>query len=305
MKTLRIATRQSPLALWQAEHVRDALERTHAGLKVELLPLSTKGDEILDKSLAKIGGKGLFIKELEVAMLEGRADIAVHSMKDVPVELPEGMTLAAILEREEPTDALVSNTCKTFDELPTGAVVGTSSLRRQSQLLNKRPDLVVRPLRGNVGTRLSKLDSGEFDAIILASAGLIRLGLSERIAETLDVKLCMPAAGQGAVGIECMANARETISLVSALADSVTTARVTAERAVTQGLEGSCTSPIAVYATHKNGIIHLGARVGAPSGEEMLETLARGDATDAQTLGLQAASSLKGMGATQYLIQDG
>lgn len=305
MNTLRIATRQSPLALWQAEHVKDRLEQTHQGLNVELLPLSTKGDEILDKSLAKIGGKGLFIKELEVAMLEGRADIAVHSMKDVPVELPEGMTLAAILEREEPTDALVSNTVSSFAELPPGAIVGTSSLRRQSQLLNKRPDLDVRPLRGNVGTRLSKLDSGEFDAIILASAGLIRLGLSERIAETLDVRLCMPAAGQGAVGIECLASATDTIETVRALADPVTTARVTAERAVTHGLEGSCTSPIAVYATHNNGIIQLGARVAAPSGEEMLETVARGDATDAQTLGLQAALSLKNMGAAQYLTQDG
>ncbi|MFK8029993.1 MAG: hydroxymethylbilane synthase [Gammaproteobacteria bacterium] len=304
MTTLRIATRQSPLALWQAEHVRDALKKAHPDIDVELLPMSTRGDEILDKSLAKIGGKGLFIKELEVAMLEGRADLAVHSMKDVPVELPEGMTLAAILEREEPTDAFVSNKYASFSELPQGAVLGTSSLRRQAQLLNKRPDLDVRPVRGNVGTRLSKLDSGEFDAIILASAGLIRLELTERIAEKLDVRLCMPAAGQGAVGIECLASATRTQELVGALAHEVTTARVTAERAVTHTLEGSCTSPIAVYATHKDGIIQLGARVAAPSGEEMLETVARGDAADAHALGIQAGASLKKMGAAQYLKQE-
>lgn len=304
MTTLRIATRQSPLALWQAEHVRDALKRVHPDIEVELLPLSTRGDEILDKSLAKIGGKGLFIKELEVAMQEGRADLAVHSMKDVPVTLPEGMTIAAILEREEPTDAFVSNTYNSFSELPHGACVGTSSLRRQAQLLNKRPDLIVRPVRGNVGTRLSKLDAGEFDAIILASAGLIRLGLGDRIAETLDVRLCMPAAGQGAVGIECLTSATHTIELVRVLAHEATSARVTAERAVTYALEGSCTSPIAVYATHNDGIIHLGARVAAPSGQEMLETVARGDATDAQTLGLQAAASLKNMGAARYLTQE-
>ncbi len=304
MTTLRIATRRSPLALWQAEHVRDALESAHSGLNVELVPMSTRGDQILDKSLAKIGGKGLFIKELEVAMIEGRADLAVHSMKDVPAQLPEGMTLAAILEREEPTDALVSNTVSSFDQLPEGAVVGTSSLRRQAQLLNRRPDLVIRPLRGNVGTRLGKLDSGEFDAIILASAGLIRLGLKERIAETLDVRLCMPAAGQGAVGIECSSDALDTLDLVKVLAHAETSVRVTAERAVTHALEGSCTSPIAVYATHKSGIIHLGARVADPSGSEMLETVSRGDATDAQTLGLQAATSLKNMGAARYLTQD-
>ncbi len=304
MNTLRIATRQSPLALWQAEHVRDALENAHEGLNVELVPLSTRGDEILDKSLAKIGGKGLFIKELEVAMLDGRADLAVHSMKDVPVELPEGMTLAAILEREDPADAFVSNTYTSFEQLPKGAIVGTSSLRRQAQLLNKRPDLKVRPLRGNVGTRLGKLDAGEFDAIILASAGLIRLELKERIAETLDVRLCMPAAGQGAVGIECSSDAKETLELVKVLAHTETTARVTAERAVTHALEGSCTSPIAVYATHKSGIIHLGARVADPSGSEMLETVARGDAADAQTIGLQAATSLKNLGAARYLTQD-
>ena len=304
MTILRIATRQSPLALWQAEYVRDALEQAHPDVQTELVPMSTRGDEILDKSLAKIGGKGLFIKELEVAMLEGRADLAVHSMKDVPVELPEGMTLAAILERENPTDALVSNTFSSFDTLPHGAVVGTSSLRRQAQILNRRPDLDVRPLRGNVGTRLGKLDAGEFDAIILASAGLIRLGLEERIAETLDTRLCMPAAGQGAVGIECRADATHTRELIAALAHVETTARVTAERAVTYALGGSCTSPIAVYATHNSGIIHLGARVADPSGSEMLETVARGNALNAQTLGLQAAASLKDMGAARYLTQD-
>ncbi|MEM7083077.1 MAG: hydroxymethylbilane synthase [Pseudomonadota bacterium] len=302
MTTLRIATRQSPLALWQAEHVRDALLRAHPTLSVELLPLSTRGDEILDKSLAKIGGKGLFIKELEVAMLEGRADLAVHSMKDVPVELPDGMTLAAILERENPTDALVSNTVSSLDELQAGAVVGTSSLRRQAQLLNKRPDLVVRPLRGNVGTRLAKLDAGEFDAIVLASAGLIRLELAERIANELDVRVCMPAAGQGAVGIECRVDDTATQELVSALAHADTTARVTAERAVTHALGGSCTSPIAVYATHKSGIIQLGARVADPDGSEMLETIARGDAAEAASLGKRAATSLTNMGAARYLI---
>ncbi len=304
MTTLRIATRQSPLALWQAEHVRDALKRAHPDLHAELVPMSTRGDEILDKSLAKIGGKGLFIKELEVAMLEDRADLAVHSMKDVPAELPTGFTLAAILERENPTDALVSNTCASFDALPQGAIVGTSSLRRQAQILNRRPDLEVRPLRGNVGTRLAKLDSGEFDAIILASAGLIRLGLEDRIAEMLDTRLCMPAAGQGAVGIECRSDATQTRELLGALVHVETTARVTAERAVTFELGGSCTSPIAVYATHKSGIIHLGARVADPSGSEVLETVARGKAQDAQTLGLQAAASLNRLGAARYLTQD-
>ena len=238
LKTLKIATRQSPLALWQANFVKDQLEKFHPTLSVELVPMVTKGDVILDSPLAKIGGKGLFVKELENALLEKRADIAVHSMKDVPMEFPEGLGLSVICKREDPRDAFVSNTYRSLDELPQGAIVGTSSLRRQCQLKQLRPDLDIRSLRGNVGTRLSKLDNGEYDAIILASAGLIRLGLAERIASFIEVEQSLPAAGQGAVGIECRVDDEEVKALLAPLSDATTTTCVLAERAMNTRLQG-------------------------------------------------------------------
>lgn len=299
--TLRIATRQSPLALWQAEHVQAQLQRLHPDLNIVLVPMSTRGDEILDKSLAKIGGKGLFIKELEVAMHEQEADLAVHSMKDVPYQLPEGFVLSSIMAREDPTDALVCHQVQSFDQLPQGAIVGTSSLRRQSQLLSHRPDLNVKPLRGNVGTRLSKLDSGEYDAIILASAGLKRLGKTDRITQVLSPTQSLPAAGQGAIGIECLASDTHTQQLLTVLADSQTTACVRAERAVTRELSASCTSPLAVYATCKDGIITLRARIGDPDGSRLIEALTSGPIETADSIGVRAAERLRALGAAAYL----
>ncbi|MEM9058052.1 MAG: hydroxymethylbilane synthase, partial [Pseudomonadota bacterium] len=266
--TLRIATRESRLALWQAEHVAARLRAAHAGLAVELVPMTTKGDQILDRSLSKIGGKGLFIKELEHAMLEGRADIAVHSMKDVPAEMPEPFAIAAILERENPQDAFVCARYATIDALPEGATLGTSSLRRQSQLLNRRPDLNVKPVRGNVDTRLAKFDAGEFDAIILAAAGLLRLELTERIAERLPVTTCLPAIGQGAIGIECRAGDERVTTLLAALHHDRTAREVTAERALNAALGGSCHSPIAGFATTgDDGRLRLDGYVGDVRGE--------------------------------------
>lgn len=237
-KTLKIATRQSPLALWQANYVKDSLQQLYPDLTVELVLMVTKGDVILDSPLAKIGGKGLFVKELENALLNKEADIAVHSMKDVPMQFPEGLGLAVICKREDPRDAFVSNSYRTFSELPQGAVVGTSSLRRQCQLKALRPDLDIRSLRGNVGTRLSKLDNGDYDAIILASAGLIRLGLADRIASFIEVEQSLPAAGQGAVGIECRTDDVQVKQLLAPLADAETTCCVLAERAMNNRLQG-------------------------------------------------------------------
>ncbi len=273
---LRIATRQSPLALWQAQYVKQRLEACHPGLTVELVPMVTRGDVILDTPLAKVGGKGLFVKELELAMLDGRADIAVHSMKDVPVEFPEGLGLVTICEREDPRDAFVSNQYKSLDDMPAGSIVGTSSLRRQCQIAARRPDLIIRSLRGNVGTRLSKLDNGEYDAIILAVAGLKRLQLDARITSALAPEVSLPAVGQGAVGIECRLDDTRTRDLLAPLNHDETAVRVRAERAMNTRLEGGCQVPIGSYAELKDGELWLRALVGAPDGSRLVRGERRG-----------------------------
>ena len=302
-RTLRIATRKSPLALWQAEHVKARLLALNPELIVELVTFTTKGDIILDTPLAKIGGKGLFVKELEVAMLAGDADIAVHSMKDVPMEFPEGLELGVILERETPTDAFVSNNFKSLDELPQGAIVGTSSLRRQCQLQANRPDLVIRSLRGNVQTRLGKLDAGEFDAIILASAGLLRLEMESRIAQYLAPEVSLPAGGQGAVGIELRSDDAETLALLKPLQHDTTAYRVTAERAMNRRLEGGCQVPIACYAEENNGELWLRGLVGSIDGKKMLTTEYRAPVAEAEALGIKAAEDLLSQGADKILAE--
>ncbi|KXF82496.1 hydroxymethylbilane synthase [Enterovibrio coralii] len=298
---VRIATRQSPLALWQAEYVKHALETTHPGLVVELVPMVTKGDIILDTPLAKVGGKGLFVKELEQAMLEGRADIAVHSMKDVPVEFPEGLGLVTICEREDPRDAFVSNNYESISALPEGAVVGTSSLRRQCQLRAMRPDLVVKDLRGNVGTRLGKLDAGEYDAIILASAGLNRLNLHDRIRNEIEPEEILPAVGQGAVGIECRLDDDRVRALLAPLADANTTHRVLCERAMNNRLMGGCQVPIGSYAEIHGDQIHLRALVGEPDGSKIISGEVTGPLEKAEELGTGLAEQLLEDGARAIL----
>lgn len=301
MKILKIATRQSPLALWQAEHIRARLEALHADLKVELVTFVTQGDKILDTPLAKIGGKGLFVKELEEALLDGRADLAVHSMKDVPMALPEGLTLAVICEREDPFDAFVSNQYAHFNDLPQGAKVGTSSLRRKCQILKQRPDLNIIDLRGNVGTRLSKLDAGLYDAIILASAGLKRLGLHERIRHTLDATLSLPAVGQGALGLECRETDRSVLNWIAPLRHAETDTCVRAERAFNAYLEGGCQVPIAGYATLKNNQLHIEGRVGSVDGATLLKVELIGHADQAEQLGITLAQKLLEQGAGDLL----
>ncbi len=301
MNTLKIATRQSPLALWQAEHIRARLEALHAGLNVELVPFVTQGDKILDTPLAKIGGKGLFVKELEAALLDGRADLAVHSMKDVPMALPEGLSLAVICEREDPLDAFVSNTYASFQDLPQGAKVGTSSLRRKCQILKARPDLEIIDLRGNVGTRLSKLDAGQYDAIILASAGLKRLGLSERIRHTLTPEVSLPAVGQGALGLECRTNDQAVLELILPLMDDETNVCVRAERAFNAYLEGGCQVPIAGYATLKDGQLSMEGRVGSVDGQTLLSAQLSAAPEQAEQLGEQLAQNLLAQGAGELL----
>ena len=301
MKILKIATRQSPLALWQAEHIRARLEALHANLKVELVTFVTQGDKILDTPLAKIGGKGLFVKELEAALLDGRADLAVHSMKDVPMALPEGLSLAVICEREDPLDAFVSNTYRHFDELPQGAKVGTSSLRRKCQLLKLRPDLQIIDLRGNVGTRLSKLDSGSYDAIILASAGLKRLGLSERICHTLQPELSLPAVGQGALGLECRETDQAVRDLILPLLHHETDVCVRAERAFNAYLEGGCQVPIAGYATLNAGQLHIEGRVGSVDSATLLKVELSGAPEQAEQLGVLLAQKILEQGAGDLL----
>ncbi|MRX28025.1 hydroxymethylbilane synthase [Kangiella sp. HZ709] len=298
--TLRIATRQSPLALWQAEYVQSELKKHHPELKVELVPMTTQGDKILGTPLTKIGGKGLFVKELEQAMLDGRADIAVHSMKDVPYKFPEGLELKVICPREDPTDAFVSNRYNNIDELPVGAIVGTSSMRRKIQILALRPDLLIKDLRGNVGTRLSKLDNGEYDAIILASAGLKRLKLSERIASSISPEQMLPAPGQGAVGIEARSNDPALDRILAPLNDSDTQLRVLAERRITETLEASCQVPVAAFATLDNDHMQLKALVGA-SDNSMIWAEASGHKQEAVTLGNQAAEKLVVQGAHQLM----
>ena len=301
MKILKIATRQSPLALWQAEHIRARLEAMHADLKVELVTFVTQGDKILDTPLAKIGGKGLFVKELEEALLDGRADLAVHSMKDVPMALPEGLTLAVICEREDPLDAFVSNTYNSFAELPHGAKVGTSSLRRKCQILKQRPDLEIIDLRGNVGTRLSKLDAGLYDAIILASAGLKRLGLADRIRHSLQLEISLPAVGQGALGLECRAADQAVLDLILPLLHDETDICVRAERAFNAYLEGGCQVPIAGYASFSQGQLHIEGRVGSVDGATLLKVELKGTPEQAEQLGETLAQKLLEQGAGDLL----
>ncbi|WP_448549498.1 hydroxymethylbilane synthase [Thalassotalea fusca] len=306
--TVRIATRKSALALWQAEYVKAQLEHFHPNIEVTLVPMTTKGDVILDTPLAKVGGKGLFVKELEVAMLEGRADIAVHSMKDVPVEFPDGLGLEVICPREDPRDAFVSNTIGSLADLPHGAIVGTSSLRRQCQIKAMRPDLDVRDLRGNVNTRLKKLDDGLYDAIILAAAGLIRLEMPERIKEFIAPETMLPANGQGAVGIECRTNDETIKSLLAPLACEQTRIRVLAERAMNRALEGGCQVPIGSYATiesenEQQPQIYLRGLVGATDGSKLLTDEIRGSVDHVEELGQQLAQKLLDKGADQILQQ--
>lgn len=306
--TLTIATRQSPLALWQANFVKDTLEKLYPTMKVELLEMVTKGDKILDTPLAKIGGKGLFVKELENALYEKRADIAVHSLKDVPMVLPEGLTLGAYLERHAPTDAFVSNRYASLDELPDGAVLGTSSLRRECQIAHAKGSLTIKSLRGNVGTRLSKLDAGEYDAIILATSGLERLGLGERIRHELDDELSLPAVGQGALAIECRADDETILQLLAPLNHLATRLCVIAERAMNKTLEGGCQVPIAGFATIDGNTLSLRGRVGSIDGKTLLKsqnaiTLTHGvdDEQNAENLGKQIAQDLLSQGADQIL----
>ncbi len=301
MKTLKIATRQSPLALWQAEHIRERLELLHPGLKVELVTFVTQGDKILDTPLAKIGGKGLFVKELEAALLDGRADLAVHSMKDVPMQLPQGLSLAVTCEREDPFDAFVSNQFESFEALPQGARLGTSSLRRKCQILKQRPDLDVIDLRGNVGTRLSKLDEGQYDAIILASAGLKRLGLQARIRHTLVPEVSLPAVGQGALGLECRTDDQQVLDLILPLMHAETDACVRAERAFNAYLEGGCQVPIAGYATLTETGLSMEGRVGSVDGQTLLKAVVKGPADDAEALGVVLAQELLTQGAGELL----
>lgn len=298
---LRIATRKSPLAIWQAEYVKSRLEHVHPGLSVELIGMKTKGDVILDTPLAKVGGKGLFVKELEVAMLEKRADIAVHSMKDVPVEFPEGLGLTVICEREDPRDAFVSNHYDSIADLPEGAVLGTCSLRRQAQVRERRPDLKIVDLRGNVNSRLQKLDDGQFDAIILAAAGLKRLGFDDRIRCEMEPEESLPAVGQGAVGIECRLDDSRTIELLQTLSDPDTTTRVLAERAMNNRLEGGCQVPIAGYSVLEGDQIWLRGLVGEPDGSQIIRQEVRGPREQAEALGTQLAEALLQQGAGAIL----
>ncbi len=298
---LRIATRKSQLALWQAEHVAALLRRAHAGIDVELVPISTQGDRIQDRSLAAIGGKGLFIKELEVALEEYRADMAVHSMKDVPSDLSDGFVIAAVLPRADPRDALITANAERIADLPRGARVGTSSLRRQAQLLSTRPDLRIEALRGNVDTRLRRLDAGELDAIILACAGLIRLGWESRITARLDTRICLPAVSQGIIGIECRSDDSRMRSLLGLLNDSATRAAMDAERAFAGRLGGSCQSPIAAYATLDGSRLTLDGLVAEPDGSRLLSDSITGRAEDSCRLGEELADRVLAAGADTLL----
>jgi hydroxymethylbilane synthase len=298
---LRIATRKSPLALWQADHVATLLRGAHAGLNVELLPMTTQGDRIQDRSLATIGGKGLFIKELEIALAERRADIAVHSMKDVPAEMPRGFVIAAFLARADPRDALLCRRGSALTDLPKGAKLGTSSLRRRAQILAARPDLSIEPLRGNVDTRLARLESGALDAIVLACAGLVRLGLESRITTRLAPGTMLPAVGQGAIGIECRSEDARTRALVAALDDAATHTALAAERAFARTLGGSCQSPIAALARIEEDRLTLQGLVAEPDGSRLLQESISGDCARAETLGEELARRLLEAGARELL----
>ena len=299
--TLRIATRKSPLALWQAKEVARRLAEAHPQTTIELVGLTTRGDQILNSPLSKVGGKGLFVKELEHALLSGSADIAVHSMKDVPAEFPQGLHLPVILEREDPRDAFVSNHYGTLEELPEGAVVGTSSLRRQCQLKARLPHLAIRTLRGNVNTRLGKLDAGECDAIILATAGLKRLALAHRITCALDTSLSLPAIGQGAIGIECRLNDTKVAELIEVLSHTETQVRVGAERAMNLRLGGSCQTPIAGFAEIIDSGLRLRGLVAYPDGSTTVMAQGRGPITEPEELGQTVAEDLLAQGAGKIL----
>lgn len=301
---LRIATRRSRLALWQAEHVKALLAALQPALRIELVALSTRGDELLEVSLAKEGGKGLFVKELEMAMAEGRADIAVHSMKDMPAELPAGFVLAAVLAREDPRDAFVSPGHENFAALPAGSVVGTSSLRRQAQIAARHPALEIRPLRGNVDTRIARLDRGDYAAIVLAAAGLKRLGLAARIRATLSIEESLPAAGQAALGIECLGERGDLLDLLRPLEDAQASACVRAERQVNLALGGSCTIPLGAYAEIAGGTgstIRLRALVASPDGRHTVRAEGEGQMQDAEVLGMRVAALLRERGAGEIL----
>lgn len=301
MSQLKIATRRSPLALWQAEHVKARLEALHPGLEVVLVPIKTQGDIILNTPLSKIGGKGLFVKELEACMLNGEADIAVHSMKDVPMEFPEGLMLGSILERHAPTDAFVSNNYASFDDMPAGKIVGTSSLRRSCQILANRPDLKVEWLRGNIQTRMSKLDAGDYDAILLATSGLQRMGLGERVRLDIPAEVCLPACGQGALGIELREGDERCAALVAPLNDKDSETCVLAERAMNTRLQGGCQVPIGGYAILEGDQLWLRALVGEPEGTLILRAEARGPANDPVALGIKVAEDLLSQGAGDIL----
>lgn len=296
-----IATRESPLALWQAEHVQALLRDRYPEKDVKLLGMTTKGDQILDKTLSKIGGKGLFVKELEVAMQEGAAHLAVHSLKDVPMELPEGFVLAAVSSREDPRDAFVSPRYETLESMPAGSVVGTASLRRELMLRSKFPHLVVKPVRGNVGTRLRKLDSGEYDALIMASAGLKRLGLEERIREIISDEISLPSPGQGALGLECLVDDEKTREAVAFINDEQTRACCLAERAVSRALGGSCQVPLAAYATITDSTMRLRALIGDHTTGELVATEQTGPWTEYERLASEAVEALLKQGARRYI----
>lgn len=302
-ETLRIATRKSELALWQARDVQARLQAVHPGLTIELLPLSTRGDRIIDRPLSAIGGKGLFLKELENALLAHEADIAVHSMKDVPAQLPDGFELPVVIAGDSPLDAFVCNDFDSLDALPDGARLGTSSLRRAAQIKHYRPDLRIRDLRGNVGTRLSKLDHGEYDAIVLACAGLRRLGLQPRIRAELAPEICLPAIGQGVMGVEIRAGDERTRELLAPLDDAQTHQRIRAERAVNAQLDGSCHLPIAAFAEISAQQMRLRACVGAPDGSVMVADEIHGPGADGAELGLELANRLLASGADRILAQ--
>ncbi|MGA9575623.1 MAG: hydroxymethylbilane synthase [Lysobacterales bacterium] len=304
-KNLRIATRKSALALWQANHVRTLLNKAHPGIEIELVKIVTEGDRILDRPLAEIGGKGLFLKELERAMLDGEADLAVHSMKDVPASMAEGLVLDAVLPRANPYDALVSRNGQLLADLPAGSRIGTSSLRRKSQLLALRPDLEVTDLRGNVDTRLRKLDDGQYDAIILACAGLQRLGLGERITETLQPPDWLPASTQGIIGLQCRDDDSDTLTLIAALADADTMIVASAERAVARVLQATCQVPLAVHAVLRGGTVQLRSIVGSIDGRETIRAAGEAPAREAVALGERVAADLLKNGAGKFLAPNG
>ena len=300
---LVIATRESRLALWQAEYVQAKLSALLPNTTVELLKMTTRGDQILDRTLSKVGGKGLFVKELETALLDGRADLAVHSLKDVPVDLQLPFLLACVMEREDPRDAFVSNDYSRLADLPEGAVVGTSSLRREAQIRERYPHLEVKPLRGNLDTRLRKLDEGQYAAIILAAAGLKRLGLPERIKSYIEVNDSLPAAGQGALGIEILAERQDVHAILQALNDASTSACITAERAVSLALGGSCQVPLAAYATLSDEQLQIDALVATPDGKQVLRAQTRGPVEQAQQLGIAVAEQLKAAGGAAIIAE--